>query len=89
MHQARDIERLKAELNATNASEVLRLESQANAEHHRLALAAKNEHDEQVRHAELKETNLKAETHNNMSADDVSKEQMRQEHHATVREMEA
>eukprot|EP00972_Heterocapsa_arctica_P028443 4182905-Heterocapsa_arctica.AAC.1 len=70
MHQARDIERFKAELNTTNASEVLRLESQANVEHHRLALAAKNEHDEQVRHAELKETKLKAETHNNMSADD-------------------
>eukprot|EP00972_Heterocapsa_arctica_P029080 4278234-Heterocapsa_arctica.AAC.1 len=67
---------LKSELSATNAIEVLRLESQANAEHRRLALAAKNEHDEQVGHAELKETKLKTETNNLASADDALKEQM-------------
>eukprot|EP00972_Heterocapsa_arctica_P114665 16443593-Heterocapsa_arctica.AAC.1 len=72
MRQARDIEMLKAELIATNASE-------ANAEHHRLALAAKNE---QVRHAELKETKLKAETQINTSTDDALKEQMPYAHHA-------
>eukprot|EP00972_Heterocapsa_arctica_P105681 15569410-Heterocapsa_arctica.AAC.1 len=68
---------LKAELTATNASEIRKLESRANAEHHQLPLAAKNEHDEQVRHAELEETKLEAETHNLASADDALKEQMR------------
>eukprot|EP00972_Heterocapsa_arctica_P112731 16433486-Heterocapsa_arctica.AAC.1 len=51
--------------------------------------SAESEHDEQVRHAELKETKLKAETHNLASADDALEEQMRYAQHATIRGMEA
>eukprot|EP00972_Heterocapsa_arctica_P007444 1086868-Heterocapsa_arctica.AAC.1 len=40
-------------------------------------------------HTELKETKLKAETHNLASSDDALKEQMRYAHHAAIREMEA
>eukprot|EP00972_Heterocapsa_arctica_P001074 151541-Heterocapsa_arctica.AAC.1 len=64
LHQARDVDMLKSELHATNASEIQTLESLATAERRELALAAKNEHDEQVRHAELKETRFVAETRN-------------------------